>query len=276
MLSLSDGTRVVHYLPDVDLATGAITGMQALMRWEHPQRGVLWPNDFAVEAERSGIGAALSWELLSAAADELSSWRTLPGGPDGTRQMWVAVTPSQLLEADFIERVAALVSGHDLVPGSLGLLLPGAALATGSRHAPQLLAALRDAGVALAIDDLRSWYASVGAMGDLPFEAVTLDRDFVRGVGADLDDDIIVGSIIRFAHAHGLRVVADSVESWSEGARLCELGCDRGHGYLFGSPQDSIDARVMLSHAAGWCAPMPRVAAESRPSVPVVQGNGVA
>jgi EAL domain-containing protein (putative c-di-GMP-specific phosphodiesterase class I) len=263
MLSLAEGTRVVHYLPDVDLATGAITGMQALMRWEHPKRGVLWPNDYQVEAERSGIGAALAWELLNAAADELAGWRALPGGPDGTRQMWVAITPSQLLEADFIERVAALVTLHDLAPASLGLLLPGAVLATGSRHAPNLLAELRAAGAALAIDDLRSWYASVGAMGDLPFEAVTLDRDFVRGVGADLDDDIIVGSIVRFAHAHGLRVVADSVESWSEGARLCELGCDRGHGYLFGSPQDSLDARLMLSHGSGWCAPTPRVRPET-------------
>lgn len=266
MLSLADGTRVVHYLPDVDMATGAITGMQALMRWEHPQRGVLWPNDYAIEAERSGIAAALGWELLSRAADELSSWRTLPGGADGTRQMWVAISASQLLEADFIERVESLVTGHDLIPGSLGLLLPGAVLATGSRHAPRLLAELRATGVALAIDDLRSWYASLGLMGDLPFEAVTLDRDFVRGVGADLDDDIIVGSIIRFAHKHGLRVVADSVESWSEGARLCELGCDRGHGYLFGSPQDSIDARVMLSHGSGWCAPPSSAATETHRS----------
>jgi len=268
MLSLTEGTRVVHYLPDVDLATGAITGMQALMRWEHPQRGVLWPNDYQVEAERSGIGAALGWELLNIAADELSAWRTLPGESDGTRQMWIAITAAQLLEADFVERVSAVVTLHDLAPGSLGLLLPGAALATGSRHAPRLLAELRDAGVALAIDDLRSWYASLGVMGDLPFDAVTLDRDFVRGVGADLDDDIIVGSIIRLAHSHGLRVVADSVESWSEGARLCELGCDRGHGYLFGSPQDSIDARLMLSHGRGWCAPAPheRIATQQIPA----------
>jgi EAL domain-containing protein (putative c-di-GMP-specific phosphodiesterase class I) len=266
MLSLTEGTRVVHYLPDVDLATGAITGMQALMRWEHPQRGVLWPADYLAEAERSGIAPALGWELLTRAAAELAGWRTLPGGPDGTRQMWVAITASQLFEVDFTERIAALVADNGLVPGSLGLLLPDASVATGSQHAPALLAELHAAGVALAIDDLRSWYASVGTMGDLPFEAVTLDRDFVRGVGADLDDDIIVGSIIRFAHAHGVRVVADSVESWSEGARLCELGCDRGHGYLFGSPQDSIDARVMLSHAAGWCAPAKRVSVETHRS----------
>lgn len=260
MLQLSEGTRVVHYLPDVDLASGAITGMQALMRWEHPQRGVLWPGDYAVEAERSGIAATIGWELLNCAAHELSAWHSLPGGPDGTRQMWVSICTSQLLEADFIERVEALVAAHDLVPGSLGLLLPGAAVATGSRHAPRLLAELRAAGVALAIDDLQSWYASLGEMGDLPFEAVTLDRDFVRGVGADLDDDIIVGSIIKFAHKHGLRVVADAVESWSEGARLCELGCDRGHGYLFGSPQDSMDARLMLSHGNGWSARQPTAA----------------
>ncbi|HWC35664.1 MAG TPA: EAL domain-containing protein [Mycobacteriales bacterium] len=264
MLSLTEGARVVHFLPDVDLTTGAITGMQALMRWEHPQRGVLWPNDYMVEAERAGIAPDLGRELLNAAAAELSSWRTLPGGPDSNRQMWVAITATQLLEADFADRIALLMTDFDLLPGSLGLLLPGAALATGSRHAPELLAELRAAGVALAIDNVRSWYASLGLLGDLPLEVVILDRDFVRGVGADLDDDGIVGAVVRLAHAHGLRVVADSVESWSEGARLCELGCDRGHGYLFGSPQDSIDARVMLSHGSGWCAPTQRASMETR------------
>ncbi|HVU61686.1 MAG TPA: EAL domain-containing protein [Mycobacteriales bacterium] len=263
MLSLAEGTRVVHYLPDVDLSTGAVTGMQALMRWEHPQRGVLWPSDFMAEAERSGLGPALGWDLLTHAAIELSAWRTLPGGQDGTRQMWVSITASQLLEVDFADRVASLVTLNGLMPGSLGLLLPDAALAMGSQHAPALLAELHTAGVALAIDDFRSWYGSFGVMAHLPFEAVMLDRAFVRGVGADLEDDGIVGAVITFAHAQGLRVVADSVESWSEGARLCELGCDRGHGYLFSGPQSSDDARLMLSHGRGWCPPAPRTSPES-------------
>ncbi|HVS69405.1 MAG TPA: EAL domain-containing protein [Mycobacteriales bacterium] len=266
MLSLADGTRVVHYLPDVDLATGAITGMQALMRWEHPQRGVLWPADYMAEAERTGLAPALGWELLTRAAGELAAWRTLPGGADATRQMWVAIPASQLFEADFVERVASLVTLNGLIPGTLGLLLPDAAVATGSQHAPALLAELHEAGVALAIDDVRSWYGSFGVMEPLPFEAIMLDRAFVRGVGADLDDDGIVGAVITLAHAHGLRVVADSVESWSEGARLCELGCDRGHGYLFSGPQSSDDARLLLSHGAGWCAPDQRAAVETHRS----------
>jgi EAL domain-containing protein (putative c-di-GMP-specific phosphodiesterase class I) len=173
--------------------------------------------------------------------------------------MWVATSASQLLEVDFVERIASLVAQHDLAPGTLGLEVGEDTLAMGSRYAPALLADLRSVGVAVAIADVRSWYAGIAAMGDLPVEAVKLDRAFVRGVGADLAQDGIVSAVVALAHAHGLRVVADAVESWSEGARLCELGCDRALGYLFSGPQASDDARLMLAHGAGWCAPAQRV-----------------
>ena len=117
--------------------------------------------------------------------------------------------------------------------------------------------------MALAVADVRSWYAAIAIMGDLPVEAVRLERAFVRGAGADLAEDGIVTAVVALAHAHGLRVVADSVESWSEGARLCELGCDRAQGYLFSGPQASDDARLMLTHGGGWCAPAQRSPSET-------------
>jgi diguanylate cyclase len=125
-----------------------------------------------------------------------------------------------------------------------------------------MLEALRDIGVALAIDDFGTWYSSLGTLGELPIEAVKLDQSFVRGVGSDLENDSIVASVIQLAHAHGVRVVAEGVESWSEGARLCELGCDRALGYLFSGPQRAEQARLMLAHGTGWegsgRVPMPR------------------
>jgi EAL domain-containing protein (putative c-di-GMP-specific phosphodiesterase class I) len=250
---------VVHFLPEVDLATGAITGLEALLRWQHPQRGWLWPAQFMPIAERGGFAGALGWELLRAAAAELASWRTLPAvGSVPERQLWVATSASELLDAEFVTRLAGLVATYDLAPGTLGLEVTAETLATGSRHAPELLAELRHVGVALAIDDVRSWYGSIGSLGDLPVEAVKLDRAFVRGAGADLEGDSVVSALVSLAHAHGLRVVADGVESWSEGARLCELGCDRAIGFLFSGPQNADDARLMLTHGAGWCAPQQR------------------
>jgi EAL domain-containing protein (putative c-di-GMP-specific phosphodiesterase class I) len=262
--AIADHSLVVHFLPEFDLATGAVTGMEAVLRWEHPRRGLLWPAEFMPVAERSGLAGTLGWALLRSGAAELAGWRTLPGGDAHTpRKMWVATSASLLLEVDFVERIAALIAEYDLPSGTLGLEIGDDVLAMGSRHAPALLCDLGRVGVALRIADVRSWYSAIATMGDLPVEAVKLDRAFVRGAGADLAQDGIVSAVVALAHAHGLRVVADSVESWSEGARLCELGCDSAHGYLFSGPQDSVDARLMLTHGAGWCAPAQRRPMES-------------
>ncbi|HMC67642.1 MAG TPA: EAL domain-containing protein, partial [Mycobacteriales bacterium] len=243
----------------------AVVGMEALLRWQHPQRGLLWPADFLAVADGAGLLPALGWWVLERCAAELESWRPLPPTADGSpRQMWVNVSGSQLLEPDFADRVARLVTDCALAPGTLGLEVTEEGLAIGSRHATALLERLRDMGIALALDDFGTWYSSLGTLGELPIQAVTLDRSFVRGVGSDLENDTIVSSVIELAHAHGVRVVAEGVESWAEGARLCELGCDRALGYLFSGPQRAEQARLMLAHGTGWSGagrlPSPRSA----------------
>jgi len=262
--AVDEDALVVHFQPEVDLASGAVVGMEALVRWQHPQRGLLWPADFLSVADRAGLLPALGWDVLRRGAKELASWRSLPALADGSpRQLWVNVSASQLLEVDFIPRVAALIAELDLAPDTLGLELSEETLATGSRHAPALMEELRSVGVALGLDDFGSWYSALGMLGELPITTVKLDQAYVRGVGSDLEDDSIVSSVIALAHAHGVRVVAEGVESWSEGARLCELGCDRAVGYLFSGPQIADHARLMLAHGAGWTAPAQR---RSRPS----------
>jgi EAL domain-containing protein (putative c-di-GMP-specific phosphodiesterase class I) len=259
---------VVHYQPEVDLASGGVVGMEALVRWQHPQRGLLWPIDFLSVADRAGLLPVIGWEVLRRGAKELASWKSLPPIiDDAPRQLWVNVAASQLLEADFVERIAGLIAEFDLTRDTLGLEVTEETLATGSKHAPALLEELRSAGVALAIDDFGSWYSALGTLGELPIVAVKLDQPFVRGVGSDLENDSIVSSVIALAHAHGVRVVAEGVESWSEGARLCELGCDRAMGYLFSGPQIAEHARMMLAHGAGWTTPhQRRPADDAQPS----------
>ena len=263
--ALDHESLVLHFQPEVDLASGAVVGMEALLRWQHPQRGLLWPADFLAVADGAGLLPALGWWVLERCAAELETWRPLPPTVDGTpRQMWVNVSGSQLLEPDFADRVARLVTDCALAPGTLGLEVTEEGLAIGSRHATALLERLREIGVALALDDFGTWYSSLGTLGELPIQAVKLDRSFVRGVGSDLENDTIVSSVIELAHAHGVRVVAEGVESWAEGARLCELGCDRALGYLFSGPQRAEQARLMLAHGTGWSGagrlPTPRTA----------------
>jgi EAL domain-containing protein (putative c-di-GMP-specific phosphodiesterase class I) len=263
--AIGDEALVLHFQPEVDLASGAVVGMEALLRWQHPDRGLLWPGDFLAVADGAGLLPDLGWWVLERCASELESWRPLPLTVDGARrQLWVNVAGSQLLEPGFVDRVARLVHDSALPPGALGLEVTEEALALGSRTAPALLESLREAGVALAVDDFGTWYSSLGTLGELPIEAVKLDQSFVRGVGSDLEGDNIVSSGIELAHAHGVRVVAEGVESWSEGARLCELGCDRALGYLFSGPQRAEQARLMLAHGTGWSGagrlPSPRTA----------------
>jgi EAL domain-containing protein (putative c-di-GMP-specific phosphodiesterase class I) len=251
--ALETDALVLHFQPEVDLASGAVVGMEALLRWQHPQRGLLWPADFLAVADGAGLLPTLGWWVLDRCAAELASWRPIPPGADGAaRQIWVNVAGSQLLEPGFVERVAGLVRDRALAPGTLGLEVTEEGLAAGSRYAPALLEQLREIGVALALDDFGTWYSSLGTLGELPIEAVKLDRSFVRGVGSDLENDTIVSSVIELAHAHGVRVVAEGVESWAEGARLCQLGCDRALGYLFSGPQRAEQARLMLAHGTGW------------------------
>ena len=251
--ALDNDELVLHFQPEVDLATGAVVGMEALLRWQHPQRGLLWPADFLAVADGAGLMPEIGWWVLERCATELETWRPLPPAADGSRrQLWVNVAGSQLLQAGFVDRVRRVVTACALPPGVLGLEVTEEGLAAGSRFAAELLEDLRSVGVALALDDFGTWYSSLGTIGELPFEAVKLDQSFVRGVGSDLENDTIVSSVIELAHAHGVRVVAEGVESWAEGARLCELGCDRALGYLFSGPQRADAARLMLAHGTGW------------------------
>lgn len=244
-----DGTLELLYQPEVDLGTGRIVAMEGLLRWHRGGLGVLVPLDFLDVAERSGDIVSIGEWVLFEAADEAARWQALPGEQ---RQLWVNVSPKQLASDGFADLVALAVADAGLAAGALGLEVTEAALATLGSRAVGVLSELRAAGVALAVDDFGTWYSSLGAFADLPLDAVKLDHRYVRGVGSDLEDDTVVASLIALAHARGLYVVAEGVESWAESARLTELGCDRAHGYLFASPQRADRARWLLSQGAGW------------------------
>ena len=244
-----DGTLELLYQPEVDLETGRIVAMEGLLRWHRGELGVLMPLDFLDLAERSGdIVSIGEWVLFEAAA-EAARWQDIPGE---ARQLWINVSPAQLAAPGFADLVAVAVADAGLPFGALGLEVTEASLAMLGGRAVEVLCELRSAGVALAVDDFGTWYSTLGAFADLPLDAVKLDHRYVRGVGGDLDDDTIVASVISLAHARGLYVVAEGVESWSESARLTELGCDRAHGFLFASPQRADRARWLLSQGAGW------------------------
>lgn len=252
--AVDDGSLVLMMQPEVDLASGGIVGMEALLRWRHPERGLLQPAEFLPVAAASDLLCRIGWWVLESCFREAAGWRGLSPS-DAPRQLWVNVAGLQLAEPSFAERVAALADEHDVRNGVIGLEVTEETLARGGTDVVRILERLRTAGVSLAVDDFGTWYSSLATFGDLPIDAVKLDWSFVRGVGRDLEDDTIVASVIRLAHARDLYVVAEGVESWAESARLCELGCDRAFGYLFSPPETPERARWLLTRGWGWRAP---------------------
>src|SRR6478672_9490777 len=247
--SSTDGSLELLYQPEIDLQTGAIVAMEGLLRWHHGKSGMMGPREFLDMAENSGEIAPIGRWVLDAGAAEAARWQGIGATP---RQLFLNVSASQLAAPTFLEEVIEILARHELPRGVLGLeITEGAITMLGGRALP-LLAELRSAGVVLAVDDFGTWYSTLGALEELPIHAVKLDQRYVRGVGGDIEDDTIVASVISLAHARGLYVVAEGVESWAESARLTELGCDRAHGFLFAGPQRADKARWMLSQGQGW------------------------
>ncbi len=267
------GEVILHFQPEIDLASGGVVGMEALMRWAHPRRGLLPPNTFLDVAHKAGLLLPLSTWVLEQCAAERAGWELLPPHPTvGLCQLWANVPAVQLAAAGFVDFVRELFERYQLPPHSLGLEFSESSLGDVGSAAPALLIELREVGCALAVDDFGTWYSSLARFEDMPVDAVKLDRRFVRGLGVDLDEDSIVASVVRLAHARDLYVVAEGVESWTEGARLCELGCDRAHGFLFCGPQEAGRARSMLARGGGWTpaspealARIPRARSAARP-----------
>lgn len=247
---------VLHYQPEVDLASGEVVAMEALLRWQHPDRGLLWPADFLPAAEASGFIVDLGAWVVEECVREAALWQRLPAGRRAAgKQLWLNVSAVQLATPGFADRVAERVRDASLPAGVLGFEIREPENGTDLTAVADVLLALRKAGVWIALDDFGTWYSVLSNLDELPLDVVKLDHRFVRGVGLDLDDDAIVASVIRLAHAHGLQVVAEGVETWAEGARLCELACDRAHGYLFAGPQQVEHARRLLSRGVGWRGP---------------------
>ena len=266
--SVVDGSLLLALQPEIDLASRAVVAMEALLRWRHPDRGVLLPGEFLPVAAAAGLMPLICWWVLEAGASELASWRALPPSQP-PRRLWINVAGLQLTEPGFADTLADVVQRHGLRRGELGLEITQETLAQDVEVAG-MLGQLRDAGLALAVDDVGSGGASpaMDTLADLPVDAVKLHQSFVRGVGGELDDDTAVASVIRLAHTHGLYVVAEGVESWSQSARLVDLGCDRAFGHLFSPPQTPDRARQMLVRGSGWRLSRGEAALDGRPSVP--------
>jgi diguanylate cyclase (GGDEF)-like protein len=229
---------LLHYQPIVDVASRHIVGVEALLRWQHPERGLLSPSEFLEPAERTGLIVPIGEWVLATACTTVTRWnRTRP--LDEHLHLAVNLSPRQLAEPDLVQRTMAVLSAAGIDPRELRLSFEltenfGAVHETRERDRLMELSTL---GVHLAIDDFGTGYSSLGYVKDLPVSVVKIDRTFVEGICERPRDRAIVRGVIELAHSIDLWVVAEGVETEAQYAALVALGCDYAQGFLIGYPE---------------------------------------
>ena len=237
------GELRLHYQPVVDLLDGSVVGVEALVRWQHPERGLLPPAAFIPVAEETGLIVPLgAWVL-----QEACRWRA--SQPLERRvQISVNLSPRQLAAPDLVEMVVRALTDTGTPPSALCLEVTESVFVADMELARGRLQELRDLGISLAIDDFGTGYSSLAYLRSFPLDVVKLDRGFVADLGTSEVDVEIVGAVVRMATALGLCVVAEGVEEVAQLAGLRAVGCTRAQGYLFARPQPaellSLDVAV--------------------------------
>ncbi|MFJ3706860.1 MULTISPECIES: putative bifunctional diguanylate cyclase/phosphodiesterase [unclassified Streptomyces] len=236
--AVEGGEFVLEYQPLVDLADGALKGVEALVRWDHPQFGRLTPNRFIGLAEEDGSIVQLGGWVLRTACRQARQWQLdHPGAPPLFVSVNVAVR--QVWDSDLVADVAGVLAETGLAPELLQLELTESAVMGSAGRPLQALQDLSDMGVQIAIDDFGTGYSNLAYLSRLPVSALKLDGSFVRGFRYDQGthpnpaDEMIVEALVQLAHRLGLTVTAECVETVGQATRLRRIGCDTGQGYLY-------------------------------------------
>jgi EAL domain-containing protein (putative c-di-GMP-specific phosphodiesterase class I) len=225
---------VLHYQPIVTIDTGEIIGAEALVRWQHPTRGLVPPLEFIELAEDTGLIVPLGLWVLDRACAQAREWSD--PRHDGFR-MSVNVSGRQLQEPDFVDEVRSALQRHRLSPTSLVLELTESILIHDGSQIVQRLTALRELGVRIAIDDFGTGYSSLAYLKDLPIDVLKVDKSFVDGLGQDNSQDgVLARAIVSLTHSLHLDVVAEGVERAQQRDDLWTAGCTLGQGYLYSKP----------------------------------------
>jgi diguanylate cyclase (GGDEF)-like protein len=250
----------VLYQPLISTQSGTITAVEALVRWRHPQRGLIPPNDFIPLAERSGLVVPLGLRVLEKACAQLREWAGAGSGMHLT--VAVNVSARQLLEADFVVQVRQALWNSGVNPRQIVLELTESMLVDDNQAAITVLWQLRALGVRLAIDDFGTGYSSLARLGEMPVDELKIDKSFVDRLGAaQHDSTALVTAAVAMGHGLSLEVVAEGVETSHQAAFLGSIGCDLLQGYLLGKPQsaEEISSQLGQQLLTPSALPAPRV-----------------
>jgi diguanylate cyclase (GGDEF)-like protein len=253
--ALSAGTDLLlHYQPKIDVVSGELRDAEALVRWDHPSLGLIYPDAFVPLAERTGLVTQLTRWVLTQAIRDCARWR-LAGVDAGVA---VNVSPRELADRSLVDTVLPILEEHGLPGAALSIEITENAFLSDPARAISLLEELRAAGIRVSLDDFGAGYSSLAYLKDLPLTEVKIDKSFVLNMATEARDEMIVRSIVELGHNLGVVVVAEGVDDDETLGRLAQMGCDVAQGHLIARPMEA-------DRLVRW------IAAATRHSSPVVR-----
>lgn len=237
----------VEYQPQVRLKDGCVVGVEALVRWRHPERGIVPPGDFISVAEDCGLIVRIGQQVLQESCRQLAEWKRLL--PERTLAMTVNVSPRQLAEAGFFAELRQILADTGVDPTALCLEITESAMMSATDEVVALLNQIKTLGVYIAIDDFGTEHSSLSRLRDMPAEVLKIDRSFIDGLSSEPGDTAIVSSILSLAYAMGKHTIAEGVETREQAAVLLRMGCEVAQGYFFSRPVAAERIVPMLERA---------------------------
>jgi EAL domain-containing protein (putative c-di-GMP-specific phosphodiesterase class I) len=251
----------LHYQPKADVADGRVVGMEALIRWRHPHRGLLFPDEFVPLAEDTGLIVPIGQWVINEACAQNKAWQSA-----GLHELRVAVNISgmQFRQKDLLDTIAHALASSGLAPECLEVEITESVVMQNPSEAIVTLEKLSKMGVQISIDDFGTGYSSLSYLKRFPIDKLKIDRSFIRDISSDIDDAAIVRATIGLAHNMRLRVVAEGVETEDQLQFLRSLGCDEYQGYYKSKPLSAADfERTMRADSAEYKLHTLRVVAAS-------------
>ncbi|MDX6386885.1 MAG: hypothetical protein QOD85_687, partial [Gaiellaceae bacterium] len=234
----------LHYQPIVDLADGRVTGVEALVRWQHPEHGLLGPGEFIPVAEDTGQIVGVGEWVFARACAQAATWRRRYGSV--APAVTVNLSARQIFKPDVIDRLAVIFGEAGLPAGAIGAEITESALMEQSDASVAVLQRLKDLGMTLLLDDFGTGYSSLAYASRFPIDTLKIDRSFINDLGTP-DASTIVGAIINMASGLGVDVIAEGIETEEQAQQLRDLGCVRGQGYLYARPVPAEQIDELLS-----------------------------
>lgn len=252
-IALATDQLTVHYQPFVELATGKVVGAEALVRWQHPERGLVQPVEFIHIAEETGLIIQVGQVVAAEAIRQLAEWQAEHLLPQSFR-LHINASPMEFRSSGFASDIRDTLHRWEVPATSLVLEITETGLMTDEAEIVDTLRELRATGVGMAIDDFGTGYSSISYLRWLPVDAIKIDQSLVRGIDTDAQQHRLVAAIVQLIDAVGLQAIAEGVETSAQAAKLRALGCAYGQGYHFSPPRPAEEMSTLLRLALAQSA----------------------